>query len=222
MEGKQHRGPEELYEGIKRLLGNVHLDPHTPPKLNNMIESIYHMLLIAREEARTDALTQLPNLRGLSEILEREEASANRYKNPLSLGFLDFNNLRDYNKRYGHPQANHAIVSIANVIKRSLRTEDIVGRYGGDEFCIVLPNTDFNNAEIIIGRVTQELSELSIESVVGKLPDNAYSTVTISGGYTTLKRNEDYRSALVRANNASIVAKAKSKKNENINTVIGV
>ena len=204
--------PQDRYERIQQYLKGIRegtLSQIELPNLEGHIEILYNQLLAKIEQARTDALTGLPNYRGLIEILEREEARSKRYKEPLTLGFADFDNLKPYNDTYGHIQANHAIKSVSETIKGSLRKQDILARYGGDEFCFVLPNTDLENSKIVVDRIIKSVDSLSIDNVVDKLPDNGYERVVISMGCTQLKGNEEYISALDRANIAMKDAKAK-------------
>lgn len=201
--------PEDLYKSLKERLKALKPTANISD-IEHYVDELYLQLKTAREDARTDHLTQLPNYKGLTEILERETARSKRHNEPLTVGFVDFDNLKKYNDIYGHVQANHAIKSLSETIKNSLRKEDTLGRYGGDEFCIILPNTNLDNSKIIADRVLKSVNSLSIKNVVNQLPDEGYKKVTISIGFIQLK-DEDYISLLNRANKAMKAAKSNSR-----------
>ncbi len=215
--------PEDRYRIIKGYLEDIRrgiLNPVALPNLEGHIYVLFQQHIKSRDEARTDTLTGLPNYRGLSEILEREEARSNRHKEPLTVGFVDFDNLKSYNDTYGHIQADHAICSVSQTIRKSLRKQDILGRYTkGDEFCLVLPNTDLERARIVVDRALEAVDQLSIDAVVKGFPDDNYKKVTISGGCTQLKETEDYLSALNRADKAMQTAKATTRQRSSVTYV---
>ena len=92
----------------------------------------------ARELSMTDALTGLRNYRFFSEQLKVELAQASRTRRPLSIAILDVDNLKVVNDRLGHPAGDALLQEIASIIQSSLRSSDVVARYGGDEFAIIL------------------------------------------------------------------------------------
>lgn len=202
--------PEELYS---KMIENARRIPDKiiAASLEAQINLMSDMLRNAQEDARIDCLTQLPNYKGLIEILERETARAKRSNEPLVLGFIDFNKLKEYNDTYGHVQANHAIKQVAQTIKNSLRTQDSITRYGGDEFCFVLPKTDLESSKPVAGRIKDNIDSLVVEGIVEGLPDENYKKITASMGVTTLQEHENYMSLLNRANKAMKVAKTNSR-----------
>ena len=105
---------------------------------------LYHLL---RKEAHTDALTRLPNRRAVNEALERELRRAQRYHHPFSVVMLDLNNFKAINDRFGHQRGDLVLQKLADLLQQHLRETDFVGRFGGDEFLIIFPETDKHSAQ---------------------------------------------------------------------------
>ena len=97
------------------------------------------------ELATTDELTDLPNRRVFIQSLEQEMERAHRYKHPFSVMFLDLDNFKHINDTLGHSAGDAALRNFASALKGSLRDSDMPGRMGGEEFGIILPNTDLKN-----------------------------------------------------------------------------
>jgi diguanylate cyclase (GGDEF)-like protein len=106
----------------------------------------------------TDDLTRLYNSRFLNEALRRETKRALRSGKPLSLLFLDLDGFKDVNDSHGHLRGSRALVEAAAVIKGSARETDVVARFGGDEFALVLPDTDAVGAAAVAARVRERIA----------------------------------------------------------------
>ncbi len=115
----------------------------------------YDVGLVAsdRAEARTDPLTGVHNRRFLEEFLNREIARRRRSHHPLSVLLLDLDGFKAYNDEHGHLAGDRVLAAVASSLRNAVRTTDVVARYGGDEFVVVLPNTPGEAAR----RVAREL-----------------------------------------------------------------
>jgi diguanylate cyclase (GGDEF)-like protein len=116
-----------------------------------------------QQQAIADPLTGLYNHRHLYERLEQEVARAKRSRRPVAALMLDIDNLKLINDTYGHQVGDEALKLLASVLQSSCRAEDIVGRYGGDEFMIILPETDTAEAERIGERIQANLAARYLE-----------------------------------------------------------
>ncbi|MBP1624305.1 MAG: response receiver-modulated diguanylate cyclase [Acidobacteria bacterium] len=107
----------------------------------------------------TDDLTQLYNYRYLMKYLEADVKRCLRYKKKVSLLFIDIDGFKRINDTFGHLAGSQALAEMGQVFKRIVRETDVVGRYGGDEFVIVLPETPLNGALAIAERIRKKVEE---------------------------------------------------------------
>ncbi len=112
-----------------------------------------------REMAIRDQLTQLYNRRYLSEVIEVEQARAQRQYTPISLMMIDFIGFHDLNNRFGHLEGDRILAEVAALFKKSIRKTDTIIRYGGDEFLLVMPETSEGNAHKVSERFKKLLQE---------------------------------------------------------------
>jgi diguanylate cyclase (GGDEF)-like protein/PAS domain S-box-containing protein len=112
-----------------------------------------------RELSITDSLTKLYNSRHFFKQLRQEIERAKRYAEPLSLILLDIDNFKGYNDTYGHLEGDRVLATLAEVIRLSLRIADTAYRYGGEEFTIILPETEGDNAMLVAERLRKGFEE---------------------------------------------------------------
>lgn len=117
-------------------------------------------------QARVDPLTGVFNRRAFWELLEREVARSRRYQRPLSALMVDLDDFKGINDRHGHKEGDEVLILVAGMLRSRLRAVDIVGRYGGDEFVVLLPETDLAGARIVAGRLLTAVRDLATPSGV--------------------------------------------------------
>lgn len=129
-----------------------------------------------QESARTDFSTGTLNSRRFHEILEHELERSSRNKQPFTLIYLDLDNFKQVNSRFGHNEGDKLLQLIAGEIRARIRSTDFLARLGGDEFAILFPEAGQHEAEAIISKVHKQLTELLQEN---------FSFVTFSAGAVT-------------------------------------
>jgi diguanylate cyclase (GGDEF)-like protein len=162
-----------------------------------------HILLGRLEQlAITDSLTNLYNSRHFYAQLEIELDRANRYRRPLSLLFIDIDHFKDYNDAYGHLEGDKVLFRIGQIINSCLRIMDSAHRYGGEEFTIILPETNGRKA-VNVGKRIRTATEAEVFTPISGKTAN----ITISIGATQYFFNEDLTSFIQRADKAMYMSK---------------
>jgi diguanylate cyclase (GGDEF)-like protein len=108
----------------------------------------------------TDPLTGLPNRRRLTEVLDAEWVRGLRGREPIGLAMIDIDNFKKYNDHYGHQGGDECLRLVARTLQSSARTTDLVARYSGEEFCIVMPGANADGALMVAERVRKAVAEL--------------------------------------------------------------
>jgi len=129
----------------------------------------------------TDPLTGLRNRRYLTEMLAMEFLRAQRHRTPLSVVMADIDHFKAVNDRHGHAAGDAVLEGVAGVLKRSMRGSDHGGRYGGEEFLLVLANAEVDGARIFAERLRQEVEETAFANDAGPIH------VTLSLGIASLR-----------------------------------
>ena len=135
--------------------------PVQPWHLVSAVSSRVQRGRMIRKLAETDGLTGLLNHTRSKQRLETELARAKREKIPLCFAMLDIDHFKHINDSYGHPAGDRVLKSLANMFKQRLRPYDIIGRYGGEEFVVILPGTDPEQAMLIMDEMRIRFSEIS-------------------------------------------------------------
>lgn len=153
-----------------------------------------------REAANQDPLTGLANRRFLMERLKDEIQRAERKDSRLALCLMDVDHFKRINDRFGHEMGDTALCEIAGAVRQGLRRYDLYGRWGGEEFLLVLPQTGLSEAGAVIDRVRQEVGQVTVG-------EGESLTLSASFGYTCLHVGEDPNDILRRADIALFRAK---------------
>jgi diguanylate cyclase (GGDEF)-like protein len=139
-------------------------------------------LAVAEIRAATDVLTGLPNARALRDSLVRLFAQATRSSIPLSAILCDLDHFKQINDVYGHEKGDQALAAASTALRSSLRDSDLVGRYGGEEFLILLPDTVLDGAIVLAEKLREEVARINVPGVdraitasfgVASFPDDA-------------------------------------------------
>jgi diguanylate cyclase (GGDEF)-like protein len=146
---------------------------------NDEIEEVYRSKLFSF--AATDALTGLYNRRYILNELEAQSRIARRNDRVFSIAIFDIDNFKQINDTYGHPAGDDYLKNIAHIISHSLREQDISGRIGGEEFLIILPETDIDGAFHLADRIRRKIQALAINH------DGNLIKTTISAGLSQFK-----------------------------------
>jgi diguanylate cyclase (GGDEF)-like protein len=151
-----HEDP--LDEQGRRLINET--VTYTAPVLANL-----RNLAIAERRAHTDSLTGLPNRRALDDTFRLMIAQASRTLTPLSAMLIDLDRFKDVNDTYGHDRGDEVLAAMATTLKDSVRTSDFAARLGGEEFLVLLPNTDPTTAGVVAEGIAKSLAKTSVHGM---------------------------------------------------------
>ena len=157
--------------------------------------------------AVTDALTNISNHRYFQEQLKVEIMRAQRYKHALSIMMFDVDSFKTYNDSYGHLEGDAVLKHVARIIKMNVREVDIVCRYGGDEFVVILPFTTLKSAKFVAEKISRSVEEQDMfNRQTGKV-----MRVTVSGGVATYREGMNKDELVGLADQALYKAKGEGK-----------
>jgi len=151
--------------------------------------------------ANTDKLTRIPNRHATQTFFEKEISRSQRAKSEFSILLIDLDNFKRVNDEHGHDMGDFVLVKAAQVFHSSIRKQDIVGRWGGEEFLIILPDTTVENAEKFAERLCHEISVTEFKD------SNTSVEITLSIGIASSNSLESMDVIFKKADNALYKAK---------------
>lgn len=152
-------------------------------------------------KATHDTLTKMPNRQAYDERIESEYHRYKRYKNPLSLVIADVDFFKKINDSYGHLAGDKMLQMIARMLQKNIRDADFIARIGGEEFTIVLPETDLDSALILGDKIRKKVEQTPFHYKEQRIP------VTMSFGVSTFKEGDLIKDVFERADKALYKAK---------------
>ncbi len=160
-------------------------------------------------QARSDVLTKLPNRRALDERLEKAIAQSNTSGIPFSTVMMDLDGFKGINDTYGHEVGDDVLRQVAASMEKSLRSTDFLARYGGDEWTLILTETNLTQAQVVIQKIQHGLRNNSIH-----LPDGKTTNIYISGGVALYPLHADTAPGLIRAADEALFRAKKSNRGQ--------
>lgn len=173
---------------------------------NQLLEAEVERLRVYKDYAYTDVLTEVPNRRFYHERLLQEMARARRGQHSLGLALLDLDFFKEINDQIGHRAGDQVLRFFSQFLRVNLRQEDILCRIGGDEFSLILPDTDAQHAEILFDRVKAKLDRVDL-SLGGK----ADIRLSFSCGIASFKAEHSSEDFIDQADHALYTAKARGR-----------
>jgi len=159
-----------------------------------------------QELSITDGLTNLYNLRHFYNRLELEIERANRYNHSLTLLMLDVDDFKSFNDTFGHLDGDTVLVELANIIRKSMRQTDTAFRYGGDEFVVILPETEVKQGLVVAERIRAGMNNVTFTPAKGR---TVHATLSI--GLTQYTPGEELKDFIKRTDKAMYRAKERGK-----------
>lgn len=204
----QHRQGHVLYVQVASSL--VHDGQGQPLYFISQVQDITDRKRLEaelREQAIRDPLTGLFNRRYLDETLQRELHRCQRNGKPLSAAMLDLDHFKEFNDAYGHEAGDSVLQAMGELLRHSLRTDDIACRYGDEELTMILPGATLENAQTRLDGLRQKVMEMRLSCRESPLP-----AITVSIGVATMESDEtDATTLLNRADVALYQAKARGR-----------
>lgn len=194
-------------------LGGDHFltKPFNPVFLNAVINSKIERYRSLRRSMYRDSLTGLLNHTSTKEAVRQALQQAERTEVPLTVMMLDIDHFKKVNDRFGHPAGDQIIRSLAWLLKQRVRKTDIVGRYGGEEFLVALPNANAEHALRIMDKIRQDFHEIRHRTPEG------YFHISFSGGLACYPQLTDGESLIKAADGALYQAKRAGR-----NRIVGI
>ncbi|MCK5011562.1 MAG: GGDEF domain-containing protein, partial [Deltaproteobacteria bacterium] len=183
--------------GIMGLVGVQKISENRGRLISTMANQVALALKNATEHKRvqelaiTDELTGLYNRRAFQKALDKELRRSKRYKKPLSLIMLDIDGFKEINDKFGHQAGDGVLRSLALNLQRAIREIDFLARYGGDEFAVILPETEAKQAAVLAERLKKTVKNYTVDA------GGSLCNITLSIGVADVSASVDSEDDLI-------------------------
>ncbi|MFL6122858.1 diguanylate cyclase [Actinophytocola sp.] len=167
-----------------------------------------------QEDVRTDPKTGLLNMRGWREVAEREMTRASRDAQQCALLMVDLDHFKNINDTWGHPAGDDVLEYVAHALRSATRASDVIGRFGGEEFVLLLPDADTEEAEAAGERIRQTISELHVPTTDKRGGPVAISERTTSIGVAVYPVHAEALDSLLQAADAAVYEAKEGGRNQ--------
>lgn len=183
---------------VGELAGKVH-------NLESESEVLRKRIVEEQKNSMLDALTKVPNRLAWDQRMEHEYNRWKRYQSPLVIVVWDIDDFKKVNDTYGHKAGDKVLVTIATLLKEQVRETDFIARFGGEEFVMLLPETEVKNAQAVVEKLRSGVEECEFHHGEQRV------AITVSGGMTQFKKGDTIESAFERADQFLYKAKGSGK-----------
>lgn len=188
----------KVHAKTKKLTDNL---INTNIKLTEAYNELDQLLISLKYSATHDNLTDIYNRGTILDLLQNDIKRSKRINTPLSVIMFDIDFFKKINDTYGHLVGDEILKGLIDLLKKSIREIDLFGRYGGEEFFIILPNTDIKNGQVVIKRIIECVRKHVFKTKKGNLK------ITISIGLSQFQQNDSIDTLLERVDSAVYEAK---------------
>lgn len=185
----------------KDLAEKMKSDQKTISRLYQRVKKLEGALIVAKQESKEDYLTGVATKRALSREIQRVEDGYKRYSTDYSLCFMDLDHFKSINDNYGHEAGDIILSTMGKILRRYTRKVDFVGRYGGEEFLIILPNSDIKKAIAFADKVRAIIGNFKF------LHKGERIDITVSCGISQRSQHTDHKATLEQADKMLYAAK---------------
>jgi len=188
----------EMEIRVGELAGKVH-------NLESESQILRERIVEEQKNSMLDALTKVPNRLAWDQRMEHEYNRWKRYKSPLVIVVWDIDDFKKVNDTYGHKAGDKVLVTIATLLKDQVRETDFIARFGGEEFVMLLPETEVKNAQAVVEKLRKAIEECEFHHGETRV------AITVSGGMTQFKKGDTIEGAFERADKFLYKAKGGGK-----------